>query len=420
MLIQNALPNNNSGNVSFFQALLTLIKYLKGAHESLRYLNKPLPLTDRAGRMRAFSSNTALEQSTASNRRQPVRQTRTNPPRTSTNVALANNVARQSPDGANDEAPGFFPAITHFTDSITALPKEMIRHYTMLKEVDAKIYGPEEKLGQLLNAGLKMPGPNPAEAGAEIGMLIYVPTMPIMQSRSRTDLFNAEPLPEPHHPDFDHPRFARQKQFFEMRREMAGLLLTLDEKNHVMNTAIDGLEKQLKRCQSSYPHIEDEISEEARLGSMTHWAYNTEKPTEKKGMMAGERTRRAVNHFGADGDVTAIRSEARRDAIAARKGRNATFDSDFDDTKAHSKKAQNGSKGRKSGDAAYGLGISHAAGPPSKRRKMEKPGIGGFPMERAISSVYGSSARGASPALDGAGKKKARGGGVTASNGRKR
>ena len=59
------------------------------------------------------------------------------------------------PDDPED--PGFFPAITHFTNSITALPKEMIRHYTMLKEVDAKIYGPEAELGQLLSQALKDP-----------------------------------------------------------------------------------------------------------------------------------------------------------------------------------------------------------------------------------------------------------------------
>ena len=205
-----------------------------------------------------------------------------------------------------------------------------------------------------------------------------------------------------------------------MRRELAGLLMTLDEKNHVMNTAIDGLEKQLKRCQSSYPYIEGEISEEARLGSMTHWAYNSEKPTEKKGMMAGERTRRAANHLAAENDGVAIRNEARREANAARKGRNANVDSDFDDARHYGKKAQNGGKGRKGGDAPQGLAILNAAGPPNKRRKLEKPGIGGFAMERAMSSVYASSNRGASPAFDGAAKKKVRGGGVIATNGRRR
>lgn len=204
-----------------------------------------------------------------------------------------------------------------------------------------------------------------------------------------------------------------------MRRELHGLLMTLDEKNHVMNCAIDGLEKQYQRCQSSLPYIEDEISEEARLGSMTHWAYNTEKPTEKKGMMAGERTRRAANNLAAaEGDAAANRSEARREAVAARKGRVQNVDSDFDDNKTYSKKVQNGAKGRKIAEPAYGLGISNAAAPPNKRRRVEPQGAGGTPMARTISSAHGTTARGTPPGADS--KKKPRGGAVPPPNGRRR
>lgn len=195
--------------------------------------------------------------------------------------------------------------------------------------------------------------------------------------------------------------------------------MTLDEKNHVMNTAHDALEKQLKRCQSSFPYIEDEISEEARLGSMTHWAYNSEKPTEKKGMMAGERTRRAANHAAAvETDISAMRSEPRREAVPSRKSRLQNLvDSDFDETRTYAgKKTQNGNKSRKVPD---GLGISNVPVVNNKRRKVEQPPSGGFPMGRSMSSVYASGARGSSPAIDS--KKKARGAGaVTASNGKRR
>lgn len=229
------------------------------------------------------------------------------------------------------------------------------------------------------------------------------------------NLFSLEPLPEPNTPEAKHPRFSRRNHFLEMRRELHGLLMTLDEKNHVMNCAIDGLEKQLQRCQSSFPYIEAEISEEARLGSMTHWAYNTEKPTEKKGMMAGERTRRATTSLAvAEGDGAAMRSEARREAVAARKGRVQNVDSDFDDNRPHGKKLQNGAKGRKIAEPAYGLGISNATAPPNKRRKVEPHGA----MARTVSSAYGTNARSTPPAADS--KKKSRGGAVATSNGRRR
>lgn len=75
------------------------------------------------------------------------------------------------PNDAED--PGFFPAITHFTNSITALPKEMIRHYTMLKEVDAKIYGPEAELGQFLGEALKNPPPATPASVASQGIVHF-------------------------------------------------------------------------------------------------------------------------------------------------------------------------------------------------------------------------------------------------------
>ena len=97
-------------------------------------------------------------QAVPSNRRQPVRQTRTNHARTAAIPQTNMGPSLLPPDDAED--PGFFPAITHFTNSITALPKEMIRHYTMLKEVDAKIYGPESELGRCLAEALKRPPPD--------------------------------------------------------------------------------------------------------------------------------------------------------------------------------------------------------------------------------------------------------------------
>ena len=116
-----------------------------------------LSLTDRMTVMKSFSSMAAGDQTGPSNRRQPVRQTRNNPARNTTTAQISSGSNLLLPEIGDTEDPGFFPAITHFTNSTTALPKEMIRHYTMLKEVDAKIYGPEAELGQLLSQALKSP-----------------------------------------------------------------------------------------------------------------------------------------------------------------------------------------------------------------------------------------------------------------------
>ena len=384
--------------------------------------------------MKAFSNTTNGEQPIVSNRRQPIRQTRTNPPRTSTNAVQPQTGAlAQASDGDRNANPGFYPAITHFTDAITALPKEMIRHYTMLKEVDAKTHGPEGLLGQYLNAALKAPGPLQQQA-TRIQANRAENTTHIPASKGPAAADSTGNGTQPNALD-DPVNLARRAQYNNMRLAMLEMLQTLDEKNHVLNTAIDSLDKQMKRCNSSYPHIEDEISEEARYGSLTHWAF-TEKSAEKKGMIAGERTRRAANTAAAaqqEAEGAAMRSEARREVLAARKQRNQHVDSDFDDGRAISKNPKSGGKGRKVVDAnlstAVGLGILNGAAPANKRRKVEKT-TASQPAERAMASVYGANGgngRGFAsspkdtPGIEAAGKKRGRGGSLAVNGtGRKR
>ena len=386
--------------------------------------------------MKAFSNTTNGEQPTVSNRRQPIRQTRTNPARTSTNAVQPQAGAlAQASDGDRNANPGFYPAITHFTDAITALPKEMIRHYTMLKEVDAKTHGPEALLGQYLHAALKAPGPFQQQMPrTQANRAENTTSTAASNGLSAADNIGNEAQSNA----LDEPvSLARRGHFSNMRLAMLEMLQTLDEKNHVLNTAIDSLDKQMKRCNSSYPHIEDEISEEARYGSLTHWAY-TEKSAEKKGMIAGERTRRAANTAAAtaaqqEAEGAALRSEARREALAARKNRNQHVDSDFDDGRALSKNPKSGGKGRKVADTnlstTVGLGILNGAVPPNKRRKVEKS-AGGPPAEKAMASVYGpngANGRGLAssprenPGNEAAGKKRGRGGSLAVNGtGRKR
>lgn len=349
--------------------------------------------------MRGFTSSTIVEQPAASKRSQPIRQTRTNPVRTASNVAQTQGGAlAQQADDQRIENPGFFPAITHYTDSITALPKEMTRHYTMLKEVDAKIYGPEAQVGQLLHEALRAPPPprNPqkpaSSSESETSRSIGYPNTSTSAVEA-TDV--AHRVVSGVQTQAEPPDWARRNHFHTLRQTLAGMLATLDEKNHVLNTAIDGLDKQLKRCNSSYPHIEDEISEEARLGSMTHWAY-TDKTAEKKGMIGAERTRRAANNAAAaqhalqEAEGAAVRSTQRREAVADRKKTTQYVDSDFDDSRA-GKRGQAGGKGRKVADSSVGLGIKDGVAPPTKRRKIEKLPIGSLPQGKAMTTVYGES-----------------------------
>jgi hypothetical protein len=99
--------------------------------------------------------------------RHPVRQTRTNPSRTSKTVGRASLFYGRSSAIEAPQAPavphGLYPALSHFTDAITALPREYRRHFSLLKEVDAKAWALEENLQQLLKiASSWEPGPVPS------------------------------------------------------------------------------------------------------------------------------------------------------------------------------------------------------------------------------------------------------------------
>ena len=328
----------------------------------------------------------------------------------------------------------------------------------MLKEVDAKICGPEQTLKHLVGVALKTPVPprkdsqshrnmehhsytgtrtNPSLAGSLSGVL--------PQTAQSLDDSTAPDAPTPS----DIAEYTRRQLFLQLRLVMGEQLSTLDEKNHVMSTANDALDRQLKRCASSYSYIDNEISEEARYGNLHHWAY-MDRTAEKKGTTASERTRRdaaiangiaTAAALNQEGELAALRSEARREAVAARKQKVQHVDSDFDDSRGVKKIIGQG-KGRKPADipsipSDAGLGITTgqptlAANPPSKRRKIEKPALtglmGGSGMERSMSAVYGPAATGGrgggqspreTPAVEAA-KKRGRAGTLTNGSGRRR
>jgi len=62
----------------------------------------------------------------------------------------------QTPEASNS-APGFFPALTHFTGAVDAFPREVIKHFSMFKEVEAKLHDPEFMLEALLREIAQQP-----------------------------------------------------------------------------------------------------------------------------------------------------------------------------------------------------------------------------------------------------------------------
>ena len=304
---------------------------------------------------------------------------------------------------------GFFPAITYFTDAIAALPKEVMRQFTLMKEVEAKIHGPNEKLGEVVDAVMEYPVTRRKEQQTEVGaqgllsmtannsvtgstnVSLVNGVAPNLRIASAQNSVSGSVNGEDAVAGGDE-ELAKRQQFQELRLLTSKLLMNLDEKNVVLAEANRILAQQHMRIDSVIPHIDSEISEEARLGSMTHWAYGDNR--QKRQPLGGAPNRRDVagtNSLAAaasaihESDIAQARRDAGRETAREKhKGRSKEqVDSDFDDKpkKTHAKTA----KSKAAGPAgAAGLGIS-ANGEPVKRRKVDK-GLPAPGMDRPMSS----------------------------------
>lgn len=346
--------------------------------------------------------------------RTSLRQTRTNPTRTSKTVgsslrqnSLLSNAPATAPTTPDHE---FYPAITHFTDAITALPRDFRRHTSLLKEVDAKAWAPEAHLQTLLTACVasKPPSNLPSEVQSTIGPHVATsdPSIHPSNADSTADLIvdNASLFSAKSQHDLQ--SFEHRKLFYNLRGILTEMMVSMDEKNHLINSANEDLSRHLKRLTTIYPHIADEVSEEARLGSLTHWAYIENKPPTRANAASSRREAAAGLAAMHDNDI-ASRSESRREAMLARKQRHNQVDSDFEDPRT-TKRANTSGKPRRgeiAGESIPGLGISSAA-PVVKRKRAEKPGAGGVAIEGSLSGVLGGRALSREPSQQEASKKR--------------
>ncbi|KAG8674342.1 hypothetical protein FPOAC2_00355 [Fusarium poae] len=370
------------------------------------------------------SAKAPATESSSHRRSQPVRQARTNPARNTANMGRS-GVGRDSIGGA-DQPIDIFPAITHFADAITALPKELVRHFTLLKEVDAKLFTPEEQLFRLVEAATNAPL-SEARPNNEVSSVAAPGSAPMSAQNSSTgNLLNnsAQSVPsiDESHRDlvFDPSNLPRRHLFRQTAIKIQEMLVSLEEKNHVISTANEALEAQLTRIEDVWPHLENEFSDEAKWGSTTHWAYPENRFSKASNV---DRTRRdgaaAISAAAqALADEAAARSDARKQAVQAKKAsrnhnnntnntnnHNHESEGDDHDGKHKPEGPKKTAKSRKSAAAAaaaaetanVGLGISTATttngNPPQKRRKVEKPTNGATATaDRAMSAVFGNAA----------------------------
>lgn len=260
----------------------------------------------------------------------------------------------------------------------------------MLREVDAKVYSQDKELRRIAAEIASLPPPPRSNLHIHEG---HFPGLSLYNSvngsrNASVQSFTSLQLPPAGSQTSadSQPEAERRKLFAEMNRTVMELAPMLEEKIAVFSTANDTLKNQLMRMESSYLHVSDELSPEARWGSTTHWAYVTDKETKKSGPERSRRDAAGANTLAAaaaqlEGDHAA-RSEARREAMQARyKGRKHAIDSDFDDALPSRKvaKTKKAAAAGEEGRSKVGLGITNGV----KKRKN----AAAQPMERAMSGA---------------------------------
>ena len=199
----------------------------------------------------------------------------------------------------------------------------------------------------------------------------------------------------------------RRLLFDRVRHTLSDLMMTADEKNHVISNANDELNRQITRLDTVFPFIAGEVSDESRLGSLTHWAYSNHNTAKAATNERPRREAAAAKELALHEAEALSRSEARREAVLARKHRRGHGDSEFNDNRASGARKGHGTKAR-SGAVATGdhAAADHPGGPSgaagttatTKRRKVERsaPVEPGAAMERTVSGTGSAAGRGVS------------------------
>lgn len=324
----------------------------------------------------------------ASNRRQPTRSARTATTRPSNYYARpaagwARGPAAQEEETRQEIQHGFFPAITHFTDGLAALPKEVMRQFTLLKETEGKAFPPEQAMGDFIEKINQLPPPPlPQSQPAEQAYFGFSLTNSINGSAPASIIDGHAPTALlPHTDQLDQPLSVdehsntRREYFYHLRSAMTEMVSALDEKNVVLTAINDTLARQLSRLEGTLPHVEKEISEEARLGSNTHWALPHMREARKVVGQSSDRNRRDIQATNDLADASKLVHErditaARREAMGQRRKNNV--DSDFDE-RHPSKRAHASTKVKRPLPGASAADTRGATkDQPIKKRRMDK------------------------------------------------
>ncbi|KAF3200593.1 hypothetical protein TWF106_003194 [Orbilia oligospora] len=218
--------------------------------------------------------------------------------------------------------PQFYPGLAAFTDAIEALPQETIRHFTLLREVDAKASGPEDLLRNFIKNALSISPPLQAPPKAEpITEPVRVlddqshPDKPLSNSSSNNNNNNNSNLSDNNQSN----EHVKRSRLHEVRALISDLLLTLDEKIHVISTASETLAKHQVRIDDAYSATTREIDSVLRDGNPAHWAYGNSILESSFNLGAGANENMSTGYpVEPDPGIGTSRADSRREGASRR------------------------------------------------------------------------------------------------------
>lgn len=184
------------------------------------------------------------------------------------------------------------PGLNDISDAIEALPMDLIKYFTLLKEIDAKCINTVPVINHQIKSYIENLHPKPINSLEE----------------------NQETNQEEFTPMNNSNKF---KRLTNIRNKIHEVIPCLEEKMHVTSVATDLLHKHLYRINNDYKLIinNNEIPESIRIGPLNHPAM----------IMDSSNT---LDHSNPNRSAQSQRSESRREALAARK-QNKDDDEEF-------------------------------------------------------------------------------------------
>ncbi|KAI5959668.1 hypothetical protein CANMA_004104 [Candida margitis] len=184
------------------------------------------------------------------------------------------------------------PGLNDISDAFEALPLDIIKYFTLLKEIDAKCINTVPQINHRIKT--------------------YIDNLHVTNSEGEDKVKALE-----------NKQKRENQQLNVIKNKINEIIPCLEEKMHVTSVATDLLNKHMRRINQDYKLIiqNNEIPENIRIGPLVHPAMILDSSHPAKDNANGEGVGSGVGHGYGNNSTTAQaqRSETRREALAARK-----------------------------------------------------------------------------------------------------